>query len=107
MPARLLAVAPSGTQNQMISRSAVSLRIKMIRPSLLDQRFAGDPWIVDRGEGSMAICLGNYPVAWLDELPFDLPALNQLFCSLRRSQARRPRPGKKRSRPAICRSIAC
>jgi hypothetical protein len=85
------------------SPAVVQLRLKMLRPSLLDQRFSGDAWIVDRGEGSMAVCLGNYPVSWLEELSLDLPSLNRLFLSLRRLQARRPRSRKGRLR---CRKYA-
>jgi hypothetical protein len=73
--------APSG-------RSVLDLGIRTVRPSVLDLRFSGDAWIVDRGNGCFAMCLGNYPLAWIEGLALDLPSLNRMFHALRH---RRPR----------------
>ena len=65
----------------------------MVRPSLLDLRFTGDPWVVDRNDGSFELCLGDYCLAGICGMTFDLPTFNQV---LDRMRSRRPR---RRSRP--------
>jgi hypothetical protein len=69
-------------------QAQVDVSCRTIRPSLLDQRFAGDAWIVDPGEGLFSLCLGTYPLAQIQGLSLDLPALNQL---LHHARSRRPR----------------
>ncbi|HXG09912.1 MAG TPA: hypothetical protein VNK04_09000 [Gemmataceae bacterium] len=78
------------------ARLTLDLCVRTVRPSLLDLRFSGDPWIVDRGAGPYALCLGNYPLAWIEKLSLDLPSLNRLFHSLRHRRPRRPRPSSVR-----------
>jgi hypothetical protein len=67
---------------------ARDLSIRTRRPSLLDLRFCGDPWVVARDQGPLLLCLGAFPLAHIEGLPLDLPSLNQL---LARARCRRPR----------------
>lgn len=63
-------------------------KLKLIRPSFLDLRFSGDPWIEDGGNGICDLCLGDYRLASIRGMAFDLPALNRLLDTARH---RRPR----------------
>ncbi len=63
--------------------------LRSVRPSLLDIRFTGDPWVVDHADGSASVRLDNYRLARIQTLPFDLPSLNQLLLQLRQWQIRR------------------
>lgn len=63
--------------------------LRSVRPSLLDLRFTGDPWVVDHADGTASVRLDNYRLARLQMLPFDLPSLNQLLLQLRQWQVRR------------------
>jgi hypothetical protein len=49
----------------------------------MDRRFRGDPWVEDRHDGTLSLCLGNYSLAELQALALDLPHLNQLLDRLR------------------------
>ena len=60
-----------------------------VRPSLLDLRFTGDPWVVACGDGGAALCLDGYQLTRLSALPFDLPSFNRALCRLRRPLRRR------------------
>lgn len=63
--------------------------LRMVRPSLLDQRFRGDLWLVASGEESFTLCLGNYQLAGIRGVDFDLPSLNQTLDRLRNRCPRR------------------
>jgi hypothetical protein len=63
--------------------------LRSIRPSLLDVRFTGDPWVVDHADGTASLRLDNYRLARIQAMPFDLPSLNQLLLQLRQWQIRR------------------
>lgn len=63
--------------------------LRSVRPSLLDLRFTGDPWVVGHEDGTASVRLDNYRLARIHTLPFDLPSLNQLWLQLRQSQIRR------------------
>jgi hypothetical protein len=63
------------------------LHLRPVRPSLLDRRFAGDAWVVDQGDGTLAVRLGDYNLVQLTALALDLPSLNQ---TLGRVWQRRP-----------------
>jgi len=73
--------------DQLAAKPSVPLR--SFRPSLLDLRFTGDPWIVDHADGAASVRLDNYRVAQIQTTPFDLPSLNQLLFQLRQWQVRR------------------
>jgi hypothetical protein len=66
-----------------------STPIRSVRPSLLDVRFTGDPWVVDHEDGTASVRLDNYRLARIHTMPFDLPSLNQLLLQLRLWQTRR------------------
>ena len=63
--------------------------MRMVRPSLIDPRFTGDPWIVDEQNGTFALCLGDYCLAGIQGVPIDLPSFNQTFDRLRNRRPRR------------------
>jgi hypothetical protein len=63
--------------------------LRSVRPSLLDVRFTGDPWVVDHADGTASVRLDNYRLARIQTMPFDLPSLNQLLLQLRQWQIRR------------------
>jgi hypothetical protein len=69
------------------NKSGPSLRC--VRPSLLDLRFTGDPWVVDHEDGTASVRLDNYRLAHIEAMPFELPSLNQLLLRLRLWQIRR------------------
>ena len=56
---------------------------RTVRPSVMDLRFTGDPWVVG-GDGGASLCLDGYQLATLSALSFDLPSLNQTLYRLRR-----------------------
>ncbi len=63
--------------------------LRCVRPSLLDLRFTGDPWVVGHEDGTASVRLDDYRLARIRTLPFDLPSLNQLWLQLRQWQMRR------------------
>jgi hypothetical protein len=63
--------------------------LRCVRPSLLDLRFTGDPWVVDHKDGTASVRLDNYWLARIQAMPFDLPSLNRLLLQLRQWQVRR------------------
>jgi hypothetical protein len=69
-------------------------RLRSVRPSLLDLRFTGDPWIVDHQDGTASLCLEDYRLARIDVLCVDVPSFYQLLTRLRQFQSRR--------RPFLC-----
>lgn len=96
MSSSVVSIAHAATVRFKARRAVQNLTIRMVRPSLLDARFSGDPWIVDRGSGPFALCLGNYPLAWIEDLSLDLPSLNRLFSNLRRIRCRASREDHRR-----------
>jgi hypothetical protein len=77
-----LAVPPT------IPRVNRRVKIRANRPSLIDLRFKGDPWVEQR-DHKAAVCLGDYALGRVDASPFDLPSLNRALLALRLGQARR------------------
>jgi hypothetical protein len=63
--------------------------LKMVRPSVLDLRFTGDPWIVARSDGNFHLCLGDYCLAGIRGVNLDLPSLNQVLDRMRHRRPRR------------------
>jgi hypothetical protein len=66
-------------------------RVRAVRPSLIDPRFTGDPWIVDHGDGTASVRLDDYPITALSLGAFDLPALNRVWTELRSHLTKRRR----------------
>ncbi len=74
---------PAVRQPRRVGRS-----FRSVRPSLVDLRFTGDPWVVDHRDGTASLRLDNYPLVRLRALPFDFPFLNHTLLQLRLWQAR-------------------
>jgi hypothetical protein len=70
-------------------RSKETFRLPSVRPSILDLRFCGDPWIKAGQDGKVAIYLGDYRLVSIDGLPIDLPALNAILDRVRHRRPRR------------------
>jgi len=68
--------------------SSETCRVRAVRPSLLDARFVGDPWIVDHCDGTASVSLDDYPLTRVLLGVFDLPALNRVWTELRNRIAR-------------------
>lgn len=62
------------------------------RPSLLDPRFTGDPWIVGHDDGTAVLCLDGYQLTRIHLLRFDLPSFNRAFGRLRQGRRRSCEP---------------
>jgi hypothetical protein len=69
-------------------RPRLELKLRSVRPSLGDMRFTADPWVVDQGDGTLALRLGDYNLTQFTALALDLPSLNHL---VDRVWHRRPR----------------
>lgn len=69
-------------------RRGTRLPFRTIRPSLLDLRFTGDPWVESRSDEGASLCLDGYQLATLSAVCFDLPSLNRTLCHLRRPPGR-------------------
>ncbi len=79
----------------LLERPARLVTMRASRPSLIDLRFKGDPWIVaDGARGSVR--LGDYPLAQVVVSPLDLPSLNSTLWQIRLGQARRNYPRRSR-----------
>jgi len=63
--------------------------LRMVRPSVLDLRFIGDPWIVEESDGRLLLCLGDYHLAGIRGLGIDVPSLNFVLDRLRNRRPRR------------------
>ncbi|HVS40405.1 MAG TPA: hypothetical protein VMS17_32910 [Gemmataceae bacterium] len=62
---------------------------RTVRPSLLDLRFTGDPWVVGGDDGAACLCLDTYQLATVAALRLDLPSLNRTWSRLRRPVGQR------------------
>jgi hypothetical protein len=70
-------------------RTTVDVRLGTFRPTALDMRFAGDAWIIDRCDGTLSLCVGNYSLACISGLSFDLASLNRFLERVRQYGRRR------------------
>ncbi len=68
--------------------SARPRTIRSCRPSLVDLRFKGDPWVV-ASDRQAAVCLGDYSLGNVGISPLDVPSLNRALWQVRLGQARR------------------
>jgi hypothetical protein len=62
--------------------------VRACRPSLIDLRFKGDPWVVVK-ERQAAVCLGDFSLGQVSVSPLDVPSLNRCLLQVRFGQARR------------------
>jgi hypothetical protein len=72
-------------------RRTVTITITARRPSLLDPRLRGDPWILPRSDGALALCFDAWEMVAVAGSPFDLPSLNALLHRMRHRYPRRRR----------------
>jgi hypothetical protein len=70
-------------------RPIARLCIRLKRPSVLDLRLTGDPWIIPHGDEHAALCFGDWELTSVRGSRFDLSTLNQLLSSLRHRRPRR------------------
>ena len=75
------------------SRKTVTVAIRPARPSLLDCRLRGDPWIHAHGDETVGVFFDSCELLMLQALPIDAAALNSQLQVLRQ---RRPRPRQRR-----------
>jgi hypothetical protein len=71
-----------------LAKVAAKFRVRATRPSILDKRFSGDPWIISGKEGEFLLCLGDYGLANIQGSDLDLPALNGLLDRVRHCKPR-------------------
>jgi hypothetical protein len=69
-------------QSSLLYNTSGSLSSRK-RPSVLDARFRGDPWLEPGEEGTLCLCLGNFSLATLSAVEFDRPHLNNILLRLR------------------------
>src|SRR4051794_19755077 len=62
--------------------------IRACRPSLIDLRFKGDPWVVLEQEQA-AVRLGDFSLGQVNVSPLDVPSLTRCLLQVRFGQARR------------------
>lgn len=67
----------------------LSRRLRSVRPSLLDLRFTGDPWVVPQPDGTASLCLDDYQLLHVQLSPLDVPSFNRTVLGMRHLQARR------------------
>ncbi len=70
-------------------RRTITITITTRRPSLLDPRLRGDPWILPRSGGGLALCFDAWEMAAVAGSPFDVPSLNSLLHRMRHRYPRR------------------
>jgi len=86
----LLRAAPScQTARPASSATSLEFKIRSVRPSLVDWRFTGDAWIENGGNGSLALCLGDYEMTHIVALALDLPSMNQILQNIWNKRPRR------------------
>jgi hypothetical protein len=78
------------TRRQSI-RPEINLSIRPVRPSLLEARLRGDPWVVDLGGDNLALFFSDWRLAALQGLALDVPSLNRWLDRLRNRLPRRRR----------------
>jgi hypothetical protein len=71
------------------TQPAVRVTIRPRRPSLLEPRLVGDPWVISQAEEILTLCFNDWPLATVRGLPLDLPSFNHLLERLRNRPARR------------------
>jgi hypothetical protein len=68
---------------------AVKVSIRPVRPSMLDLRLMGDPWIVDQGAENLALCFNDCQLASLRGLTLEVPSFNRILDRMRHRLPRR------------------
>jgi hypothetical protein len=73
------------------------VRVPAVRPAIIDLRFRGDACVLDNGDDTASLRLGDYALARVASLSLDVPSLNRAFLGLRLGQARREAFSQKRA----------
>ena len=61
--------------------------LRSVRPSLLDLRFTGDPWMVDHCDGTASLYLDDYQLVQIGVLSLDVPSFYLSLTRMRQMQA--------------------
>jgi hypothetical protein len=90
----MLEAPPAGSpQLRVVRRQSIRPPIRVVirpsRPSLLEGRLAGDPWVVHQSGENLALCFSDWPLATVRGLPLDVPSLNRILERLRTRPPRR------------------
>jgi hypothetical protein len=72
------------------SKTTVTVSIRPVRPSLLDLRLQGDPWITAHGERAQ-VYFDQCVLTSCGALPLDVPGLNAQLQAMRHRAPRRKR----------------
>jgi hypothetical protein len=72
-------------------RPALNMTLRPVRPSLLEKRLNGDPWILAQGDERFSLRFNDWQLAEFGGAPLDLPSLNRLLERLRNRPPRRRR----------------
>jgi hypothetical protein len=86
----LLARSESGVRivSRRSARDVVNVRIRLLRPSLLDLRLRGDSWLAFQGDDNASVFFDGCALVALGAVELDGPNLNSQLHALRN---RRPR----------------
>src|SRR5262249_26345445 len=82
-------LAPIRVVRRQPVRPTVTVTIRLTRPSFLDLRLQGDPWIVDRGAETLGLFFNSWELTSVRGMPVDVPGFNQLLDRLRHRRPRR------------------
>ena len=75
-----------------ITRHRKKMCLPHLRPSVLDPRVTGDPWIgACTHPGLLVMYLNNQPISLLPGSPLELASLNQILYTLRHRSKRQTR----------------
>jgi hypothetical protein len=70
-------------------RSTINVALRPIRPSFMDLRLTGDPWICRATDGTLALQFDAWQMTLVRGTSLDLAGLNTLLDRLRSRAARR------------------
>jgi hypothetical protein len=85
---------PAGSRQVRVIRRqsthpAVDISVRQIRPSLLEMRLTGDPWILPQGDECLSLRFNDWQLAAIGGAAVDVISLNRLLERLRSRPARR------------------
>jgi hypothetical protein len=83
MPEMLSEQSRATVARQLSGGSLIPVSFRSVRPSLLDPRFIGDPWVHFGCDGLAALCLGDYRLVGIAASPLDLPTMNRVLNQMR------------------------
>jgi hypothetical protein len=90
----MLSRVPTPTNFRIVRRCPahrkVIVAVRAVRPSLLDLRLQGDPWIIYANDRA-GVYFGRCQLTSLPAVPLDVPALNNQLQTFRHRTPRRAR----------------